>query len=216
MTRLAISVEGQTENEFFKRVLAPHLRNFQIHATPIIVTTKRVLDGPNHKGGDISIDRVVNEIRPLLHSFDFVTTYYDFYAFKGRAKEDTPISLAAAINKALGSPARLFPYVQQYEFESLLLADCEVIGQQFGSDQLFKELERAVAEKGGAEMVNDGYHTCPSRRIETACKTQAQARYDKRFHGPAIAEKIGLEKIRTACPLFAGWLNKLETLGKQA
>ncbi len=214
MTRLAISVEGQTENEFFKRILAPHLRNFHIYATPIIVTTKRVLDGPNHKGGDISISRVTNEVKPLIHSFDFVTTYYDFYAFKGRSKEDTTISISTAIRDALQSPANFIPYVQQYEFETLLLSDCEVIGQHFHSDRLSRELENAVAEKGGAEKVNDSYHTCPSRRIESACDTFANAKYDKRFHGPAIAEKIGLERIREKCPLFANWLRQLESLKK--
>lgn len=216
MTRLAISVEGQTENEFFKRVMVPHLQDFGVYATPIIVTTKRVLDGPNHRGGDISIDRAINEIGRLIHAFDFVTTYYDFYAFKGRDKTDTVASLAAAISTASGSPANLIPYVQQYEFESLLLSDCEVIGQQFGSERLSAELQSAVTEKGGAEKVNDSYQTCPSRRIETACKTAANARYEKRFHGPAIVEKSGLEKIRAACPLFADWLHQLEALGKQA
>lgn len=216
MTRLAISVEGQTENEFIKRVVAPHLQSFDVYATPIIVTTKRVLDGPNHKGGDISIDRAINEIKRLIHAFDFVTTFYDFYAFKGRAQEDNATSLAAAIGQAAGSPVNLIPYVQQYEFESLLFSDCEIIGQQFGSDRVFTELQAAVAEKGEAEKVNDSYQTCPSRRIETVCKTHANMRYDKRFHGPAIAEKIGLEKIKAACPLFADWLRRLEVLGKQA
>lgn len=215
MTRLAISVEGQTENEFFKRVVASHLEAFGIYATPIIVTTKRVLDGTNHKGGDISIDRATNEIKRLIHAFDFVTTYYDFYAFKGRTKTDTPTSLAAAISHASGSPANLIPYVQQYEFESLLFADCEAIGQQFCSELVSGELQSAVTEKGGAEKVNDSYDTCPSRRIESACKTLASAKYDKRFHGPAIAERIGLEKIRAACPLFSDWMQKLEALGKQ-
>lgn len=216
MTRLAISVEGQTEHEFFKRLVVPHLQTFGVYATPIIVTTKRVLDGPNHRGGDISIDRAMNEISRLIHAFDFVTTYYDFYAFKGRAKDDTAVSLATTIGTALGSPVNLIPYVQQYEFESLLLADCEAIGQQFSSERLSAELQSAVAEKGCAEKVNDSYHTCPSRRIETACKTLANARYDKRFHGPAIAEKIGLEKIRASCPLFSDWLHKLEALGTRA
>lgn len=212
MTRLAISVEGQTEKEFFNRLVAPHLHSFDISAIPIIVTTKRVLDGPNHKGGDISIQRVLNQVRPLLHSFDYVSTFYDFYAFKGIEKNETAINLAATISQKLENPRNFIAYVQQYEFESLLFSDCEAIGNQFDSADLSSTLLAAVAEKGDPEKVNDSYATCPSRRIESACKTHTKQNYDKVFHGPMIAEKIGLEKIRAACPLFSNWLTKLEAM----
>jgi hypothetical protein len=212
MIRLAISVEGQTEKEFFTRVIAPHLVHFNIFAIPIIVTTKRILDGPNHQGGDVSISRVVHEIRPLIHAFNFVTTFYDFYAFKGRQKQDTTSTICDSITSALDNPGNFLPYVQQYEFESLLFSDCRTIGKHFGSTDLANELLDAVQKKGEAEKVNDSYHTCPSRRIETACKTHANMHYDKVFHGPAIAEKIGLTRIRESCPLFSKWLQRLESL----
>ena len=41
MIRLAISVEGQTEEEFIKRVLAPHLRESGVEPTPILLGRAR-------------------------------------------------------------------------------------------------------------------------------------------------------------------------------
>ena len=37
VTRLAVSVEGQTEEEFVKQVLAEHLRERQVESTPIVL-----------------------------------------------------------------------------------------------------------------------------------------------------------------------------------
>lgn len=214
MIRLAISVEGQTENEFFTRVIRPHLERFDIDARPIVITTKRVLDGPNHKGGDISVDRIAPQIKPLLNSFNFVTTFYDFYGFKDKNETDNINNLSISISKALGFPPNFLPYIQQYEFESLLLTDCGVIGKHFNSNKIERELANAVATKGNPENVNDSRDTCPSKRITSACKLHVNKNYDKVFDGPVIAEKIGLEKIRQACPLFGLWLTKIESLTK--
>lgn len=215
MMRLAISVEGPTEKEFFTRVMRPHLEHFEIDAIPTVITTKRVLDGPNHKGGDISVPRIIPQIKPLLRSFDFVTTFYDFYGFKGIKETDNVHNLSTAISEALNFPQNFIPYIQQYEFESLLFTDCAMIGRHFKSEHVTSELARAVAEKGNPEEVNDSRETCPSKRITAACKQHANRNYDKVLHGPVIAEKIGLEKIRMSCPLFGLWLTKIESLAKK-
>ena len=44
-------VEGQTEEIFIKRLLAPHLAPKSIYITPILVRTKRVVGGADYKGG---------------------------------------------------------------------------------------------------------------------------------------------------------------------
>ena len=58
MTRLAVSVEGQTEEEFVKQVLAEHLRERQVESTPIV--QGRARGGPG--GGNVSSDRLVAEM----------------------------------------------------------------------------------------------------------------------------------------------------------
>lgn len=213
MIRLAISVEGPTEREFINRIVAPHLlTNNGIDVKPIVITTKRVLDGPNHRGGDVSIARVIPQLRPLLSSFDYVTTFYDFYGFKDRGANENVLALETSIREQLNSPKQFIPYVQQYEFESLLFSSCQTIGSHFSSEEITRELTIALKAKNGPEEVNDSRETCPSKRIEKVCKAHTERCYDKVFDGPAIAEKIGLNTIRKFCPRFNQWLTSIEKL----
>lgn len=71
MVRIGISVEGTTEERFIKQVLAPYLAAKLIFVVPISM------------GGDVKLDRVKNELKCMAASFDYVTTFYDFYGFKG-------------------------------------------------------------------------------------------------------------------------------------
>lgn len=41
MTRLAVSVEGRTEEEFIKHLLAPHLESYGIEVIPILLGRAR-------------------------------------------------------------------------------------------------------------------------------------------------------------------------------
>ncbi len=67
--RLGISVEGQTEEAFVKRLLAPHLDRVGIETTPVPVATSRTASGSKVKGGGINIDRVTHELRRLLDGY---------------------------------------------------------------------------------------------------------------------------------------------------
>ena len=58
MTRLAISVEGPTGEEFSKAVLTPHLRLHGIEALPILLGRARGRSG----GGNVSVERLVSEM----------------------------------------------------------------------------------------------------------------------------------------------------------
>ena len=80
MTRLAVSVEGQTEEEFVKNVLAEHLRGCHVEATPILVGRVRGRTG----GGNVSVHRLASDMAMLFGGFDFVTSLVDFYGFLGK------------------------------------------------------------------------------------------------------------------------------------
>ncbi len=53
MIRLAVVVEGETEEEFVKSVIVSHLRQYNIETTPIL---------PGNQGGDISVKRLAKSI----------------------------------------------------------------------------------------------------------------------------------------------------------
>lgn len=212
IVRLAISVEGPTEYEFCREVLRPHLAAFDVHIEPKIVVTKRNLVGPNATGGSVSIDRIRNEVRRLLPSFDYVTTFYDFYRFKSRLPGETPDALCLRISQSLQQPRHLIPYVQVYEFEALLFSAPRILGTYLDSLSFGEAIAAAVEACGEAEEVNDDPQTAPSKRLDSLFREHLRERYDKVLHGPLLAMEIGLPAIRAACPRFDAWLTQLENL----
>jgi hypothetical protein len=58
------------------------------------------------------------------------------------------------------------------------------------------------------ELIDDGQDTAPSKRIAAQFPN-----YSKTTVGPQMAELIGLENIRSKCPHFNAWLERLEKLG---
>lgn len=210
--RLAISVEGHTEFEFCREVLKSHLLAFGVYLEPKIVVTQRNITGPNIKGGSISLDRFKRETRPLLYSFDHVTTLYDFHGFRDRIEGESPDALCVRLAASLENPRHFTPYLQVHEFEALLFAAPTVIARFLGCPVIGEALHQAVKLCGSPEAVNDDPATTPSKRIQAAFRQHLARRYDKTFHGPLMAMEIGLPAIRAACSRFDAWLTRLEQL----
>lgn len=211
--RLALSVEGPTEREFCKELLAPHLQTFDIFVESKIVVTKRNIAGTHSKGGSVSFERIVKEIRPLLHSFDYITTLYDFYGFRDRIAEETADALSDRIAKALGTPRNFIPYVQQYEFEALLFTAPDTVGRYMDCPLVAQAMNQILMDCDNPEQINDSPTSAPSKRIERVFKKHLNKKYDKTFHGPLLLLEIGLTNIRSKCHRFNEWLLRLESLG---
>lgn len=81
MIRVATSVEGQTEEEFVKRTLAPHLMAKAVDVRPILIGRAGAASG---SGGNVTVDRLTSEIAALYCSFDVVTSLVDFYGFRDK------------------------------------------------------------------------------------------------------------------------------------
>ena len=167
MTRLAVSVEGQTEEEFVKSVLAGHLRDWQVEATPILVGRARGKSG----GGNISVQRLASDMAMLFQRFDFVTSLVDYYGFFGKG-DSTPDELEERIHDAVSDKvngtwdhSRIFPYVQRHEFEGLLFSDVEVFGTLIDlPDESIQELRGIRDGFPTPEDINDNTTTAPSKR----------------------------------------------------
>lgn len=59
MIRLAVSVEGRTEEEFVSRILANHLREKGVEPTPIVLGSGR---GRGARGGNVGADRLAHDM----------------------------------------------------------------------------------------------------------------------------------------------------------
>ena len=208
MTRLAISVEGETEEEFVNESLAAHLKSRGIYPTPVLIgRARRRVRG----GGNVTIDRLANEMRHLRHSFDAVTSLVDFYGFRGKGAM-TPDGLVEAIRDLIGGfeDASVFPYVQVHEFEGLLFSDVDAFDRVF-PDPPTADLRSIRSAFKTPEDINDNAMTAPSKRIAKLIRD-----YRKTLDGPLLALEIGLERIRSECPRFDKWLRRLESLCESA
>lgn len=58
------------------------------------------------------------------------------------------------------------------------------------------------------EDINDNPNTAPSKRIGKLIPG-----YHKITGASVVAKEIGLATIRTECPRFGAWVNRLESLG---
>lgn len=226
MTRLNVVVEGQTEEAFIKRVMAPHLRACEVYATPIIVSASPTRRSRDHLGGGGSFGKAVRTIRDTLSNDlgAYCTTMFDYDGlpsdYSGLNTDDCPPSsqlndhveyLESALAQEVGDTHRFLPYLQVHEFEALLFADVEEIDRALrlssAQESRLDELRTIVEHFDHPERIDDGDDTAPSKRLHSLFP-----RYDKVLHGELIAHDIGLARIRAECPHFDDWVARLETL----
>lgn len=224
MPRVLALVEGPTERNFGQRLLAAHLEALGIAYCP------RVIGKPGRKGGGLEWGRAKRELLGLIRQepLSVVTTMFDFYAlppsWPGRqeARErgltrrtaaefvETRIAndILAQIQNA-GSPLNFIPYLSLHEYEALLFSDPQALASVTqGRDHAIR-FQNIVDECGGCEEINDNYETAPSKRILQIAPT-----YDKTVDGITAAARMGLDRIRSRCPHFHGWLLRLEALAQ--
>lgn len=210
MKRLYIVVEGQTEEEFVKKVLAPYLLLQGI----LCVTPVAIHRAHGARGGMVSYKPLKGDILRLLGEGDapIVSTLIDFFrcpdtpgkeVWDKATNHQQEVELREQeIGRDIAS-RRFIPYIQLHEFEALLFSS------DVGSNGLFSpkeadELSKIVEDYPNPEEINSSPEGAPSKRILAIVPT-----YDKVFHGGLIAGAIGIETILERCPRFRAWVERL-------
>ena len=104
--------------------------------------------------------------------------------------------------------SRFIPFIQLHEFEAYLFSDVSQFNLFFESaDSRISALKKIVEDVRSPELIDDGQHTAPSMRIVAQFPE-----FSKATVGPQMAELIGLENIRSKCPHFNSWIERLEKL----
>jgi len=220
MTRVHIICEGQTEEQFVKKLLAPSFAEKGIFLFAIL------LGRSGHKGGRVEPQRLSEHVRNLLlgDKSAYCTTFFDFYAlpsdFPGKAQAAKQASirdkaacvqteLAQKLGEKLGQePLRRFiPYVQMYEFEGLLFSDPARFAVGISQPRLAADFQKIRDQFPTPEEINDSPQTAPSKRI-----AKLLPRYQKPLQGVMAAQETGLGAMRQACALFDAWLKQLEAI----
>lgn len=213
MTRLCVVCEGPTEANFVQQSLAKYLAVHGVYAYASIIKAP----SGRHKGGRVTVERLVRHLSHEYRAFDRLTTLVDFYGFQdrdGRSRAEIEQAILSGVQRCTGGLDARFvlPYVQMHEFEGLLFAD--VAQFQWVLDGWNEEARGALQQIRQAfdtpEDINDSPVTAPSKRLE---RIFAGA-YSKTEHGPLIAEAIGLAHMRSQCPQFDAWLKHLENWGQ--
>lgn len=201
-------VEGQTESDFFGKVLNPYFNELSIHIEPIVIRTSAT-----SKGGAVNLDRLARDYNNIAHhpNTQIIAMCLDFHAlpgnFPGYQNTNDPVrdarSIEAGLKSAFKDDFRLFPYIQLHDFEALLFSDVEGFQRMGLCDESGTgRLKSVLEEFASPEHINHGQP--PAHRIKSVIPS-----YRKRINGPTVAQDIGLEKIRSSCYHFAEWFNSL-------
>jgi hypothetical protein len=220
MIRLFFYVEGQTEQAYVDRVLKPHLACFGAMVQGAIRVSTGKKHGVIHRGGGRHYAPMRKDLHNLLsqHKGGDVrfTTMFDLYRlyrdFPGTAEadklrhvpRDRVKKLEGSLAADMGDP-RLIPHIQLFEFETILFCEPEAFAFYYENrDRDIAELKKIADSVTTPELINDGEHSAPSKRIARLFPDYPAAKPD----APAvISEAISLEVVRKKCPHFDDWLS---------
>ena len=227
MTRIIFHVEGQTEEEFVKEALATHL-----YDTGFTSVSARIVGNSRlrkRRGGICAWSTVRQEIyRHLSNDIEaYASKIVDFYAlpatgpngWPGRATcgglnvEDKANHICEMIVEDLAHhhgreiANRFIPYIAMHEFEGLLFSDPIAMARGMALEGMGPQFQRIRDAFPTPEHINDSPMTAPSKRI-----IKLVPGYQKVLYGNLAAIEVTLQRMREECPVFRGWLQKIEAL----
>jgi Domain of unknown function (DUF4276) len=221
MKQLYLYVEGQTEQTFADTVLGPHLLKFNVYLMGSVLAQVGRSRGKTYRGGVLKYSPCKNGLQNLFKQHDRVGVYFstmiDFYKLPRDFPQpdhmpDDPIEQVRSFENAFALDLKhptFIPYIQLHEYEAILFTKPDEF-ELFYHDQpdALKSLQKIADEFPNPELINKGEDTAPSKRI-----LEVLPSYQKRLHGPQVAELIGLDTIRKKCPHFSEWVSRLEQIG---
>lgn len=226
MTRVLVLAEGQTEETFFRELLAPHLWDHEVYPQVVLAATKRVKSGGVFRGGIVSYAKVKSDILKLLRDRNAaaVTTMIDYNGLpKGFPGLDTRATgscyervahVEADFKKDVGDH-RFVPHLSLHEFEAVLFSSpgtlASIVPDARQRTTAQRELAAIRQGVGCPEEIDEDPTTAPSKRIK-----EHIVGFQKPLHGALVSARIGLDAIRRECPHFDRWVTWLEGAGERA
>jgi hypothetical protein len=226
MVRLYFYVEGQTEQEYVRRVLMPHLAPFDVQVMGAVLAASGRRHGHVSRGGGRRYQPMRNDLGNLLRQDAQgdarFTTMFDLYGLydgfpgwdEAEKQQHIPRERVLTLEKAFAADVgdrRFIPHIQLHEFETILLCEPDHFALMYERpDGGIAALRDAVVEATSPELVNDGETTAPSKRV---IGQFPQYSGQKTTVGVELAECVGVDTTRRLCPHFDRWLATLESLG---
>lgn len=222
--RINVTAEGQTEEQFAKKILS----DFLVHKN-LTVDARRVRTSRDKKktyrGGLLDYQKAKKDIIEWMKEDNkqgvHFTTMFDLYAlpsdfpeFAEGQKITDPYQKVEFLEKAMSEDIddiRFIPYIQLHEFEALVLSNpFNLKIEYFDREKEIEELnELLIRNDNNSELINTGKETAPSKQI-----LKLIPEYDKVTTGSILAGFDGIDTLRKKCRHFNDWLTTLENLSQ--
>lgn len=207
--RLVIIVEGDSEIILMNNLVIPYLYSIK-GILPCTITAQKITTNRklNKKGGNISFQYLKNEIdRVAAQGKLLITTFLDFFRlpvdFPGYTTEGAKIGqIEIAMKEAIALDG-FIPYIQKYEFETLLFSSLDGFELVIDEPDQLKKIKDIMEAFDTPEEINGGPTTAPSKRLEQIYS------YNKTVDSELILDLLTIDIIREKCPRFNEWIAKL-------
>ncbi len=214
MKRLYIIVEGQTEQEFVKDLIAPYFSNLGFYdVRPFLIRTSRT-----GRGGFVNYLHLKNDITRLLKQETeiIITTLVDFFRMPTNIPKydecidnntnifDKVLCLEKSIEDDI-SDSRFIPYIQLHEFEAVLFSTNNGF-ECYYEAEIYSQTQSIIEKYENPELINDRPETAPSKRLMKIIPS-----YNKVVDGNIIAMEVGFDAITEKCLRFRNWINQITT-----
>lgn len=212
MKRLYIIVEGQTEQEFVKDLIAPYFRNLGFYdVRPFLIRTSRT-----GRGGFVNYVHLKNDIIRLLKQETeiIITTLVDFFRMPTNIPKydecindntnifDKVLCLEKSIEDDI-SDRRFIPYIQLHEFKAILFSTNNGF-ECYYEAEIYNQTQSIIDRYENPELINDRPETTPSKRLMKIIPS-----YNKVIDGNIIAMEVGFDAINEKCLRFRNWINQI-------
>lgn len=208
--RLVFIVEGDCEEYLVNKKVIPYLyQNIKSGASwsmnPQKIYTNRK---KNSKGGNVNYQYLKAEIAITSKQNSgntYITTFLDFFRlpnnFPGYQSSDIDKIEDAMKNDNPG--VNLIPYIQQYEFETVLFSNRDALNAVIDDAKGMKAIDLILNEYPNIEDIDGGIDTAPSKRLAHIFS------YNKTADSSIVLDFMDIEDILDKCPRFRNWMKRL-------
>jgi hypothetical protein len=227
LINIYVIVEGQCEENFVNNILKPYFFSKNIFLKPEQVITGKDKHGTVCKGGGNSYGlykkHIQNRIKNCTKQKNcYITTMIDFYGLPNDFPKSNDTSKKTTYDTIKLWEKTFFddigvdnfiPYIQLYEFETLLYCDIDKICDEFFDldiKNLKVKITKDIQQFDNIELINNSIDTSPSKRLNKL--TDGKYCNSKVASSTNILKKIDIKTMLQKCTHFKYWIEKLTIL----
>lgn len=210
MNRLVFIVEGDCEEYLVNQKIIPYLYQNITNGSQWAMNVQKIVTNrkKNKRGGNVGYQYLKADIKRTSKQNNgntIITTFLDFFRlpndFPGYGTSDIE-SIENAM-KEDNPNIRLMPYIQKYEFETLLFANRDALETVIDDSNGMKKVDEILKEYHNIEDINTSPQKAPSKRLASIFA------YSKTADSSIVLDFTDINDILSKCPRFRMWIEAL-------